>query len=363
MVKRIGKRDINIIDDEEAKLDHEFCPRCEANLTLQRGYDNTLPYWICLGCGEMLINPAIDTDTNIVWLCDECGAMLNIQAEFSEDCREWTCMDCGHRNEINAKELYSSEDEYQVDLRSPYRGLSDEAILKLTEYQDMELIGDKQNAMLVIHKETGIKYVKKLLYYYDKSVYDYIYFNPIAHMPRINAMYEGSNCLIIIEEYIDGKTVDELIDAGPLSEKQVVNIAIKVCQILSDLHSCPTPIIHRDIKTSNIIIASDGEIYLLDMNVAKWFDPNKTEDTQFLGTQNYAAPEQIGYGMSASTTKTDVYALGMLINVMLTCAFPKEKKADGRMWDVIEHCICLEADKRYSVEELMEELEKIERAL
>ena len=57
----------------------EFCPRCDANLTLQRGYRNDLPYWECKGCGEMLINPNIDTETNIVWLCDECGAMLNVQ--------------------------------------------------------------------------------------------------------------------------------------------------------------------------------------------------------------------------------------------------------------------------------------------
>ena len=57
----------------------EFCPRCDANLTLQRGYRNDLPYWECKGCGEMLINPNIDTETNVVWFCDECGAMLNVQ--------------------------------------------------------------------------------------------------------------------------------------------------------------------------------------------------------------------------------------------------------------------------------------------
>lgn len=350
----------DISTNEQINPDHEFCPRCEANLTLQKGYDNTLPYWVCLGCGEMLINPAIDTDTNIVWLCDECGQMLNLQSGFNEECGEWTCTECGRVNEINATELYSSEDEYQADIRSPYKGLSDKAILELSEYQDVELIGNKHNAILVIHKDTGIKYVKKLLYFYDKSVYDFIYSNPIKHMPRIKALYEGSNCLIVIEEYIEGKTVADLVDAGPFTEKQAVDIVINVCRILSDLYRCPTPIIHRDIKPSNIIVASDGEIYLLDMNVAKWYDPDKTEDTQFLGTKYYAAPEQIGYGMSASTTKTDVYAVGMLLNVMLTGAFPKEKKASGRIWDVIEHCIYLDADKRYYVEELIAELEKIE---
>lgn len=41
----------------------EFCPRCDANLTLQKGYCNDLPYWNCLGCGEMLINPQVETDS------------------------------------------------------------------------------------------------------------------------------------------------------------------------------------------------------------------------------------------------------------------------------------------------------------
>ena len=78
----------------------EFCPRCDANLTLQRGYRNDLPYWECKGCGEMLINPNIDTETNVVWLCDECGAMLNVQKGFQEDCGEWECTKCGFANAL-----------------------------------------------------------------------------------------------------------------------------------------------------------------------------------------------------------------------------------------------------------------------
>ncbi|MBQ1894182.1 MAG: hypothetical protein II167_00640, partial [Clostridiales bacterium] len=45
--------------------EHEFCPRCDANLTLQKGYINTLPYWVCKGCGEMLINPEVQADSDI----------------------------------------------------------------------------------------------------------------------------------------------------------------------------------------------------------------------------------------------------------------------------------------------------------
>lgn len=86
-------------------------------MTLQKGYDNVLPYWICKGCGEMLINPKMDDDSNVVWLCDECGACLNIQEGFENNCGEWNCSECGFVNKIDMREIYSSEDEYMIRLR------------------------------------------------------------------------------------------------------------------------------------------------------------------------------------------------------------------------------------------------------
>ncbi len=44
---------------------------------------------------DLLINPDVDTDSNIAWICDHCGAMLNIQEGFSEQCGEWKCTICG----------------------------------------------------------------------------------------------------------------------------------------------------------------------------------------------------------------------------------------------------------------------------
>ena len=341
------------------KDEYEFCPRCDANLTLQKGFDNTLSYWICLGCGEMLINPAVESDSNIAWICDGCGAMLNVQQGFHEECGKWTCLECGFVNEINARELYASEDEYQSELQNPYKGLSDEAVLELSKYYDEALLGDKGNVILVTEQVTGVRYVKKLLSVYDKSVYGYFMKNPVEHMPKIIKLYEGSNCLVVMEEYIQGNTVEELIEEAPLTEQQAVYIAIRICGILKELHHLPDAIIHRDIKPSNIILSPENEVYLLDMNVAKWYHPDKKDDTRYMGTPYYAAPEQVGFGFSSSSPKTDIYAVGILLNVMLTGKLPKEQKASGRIWDIIERCIRLDAEKRYTAEELIEELEGI----
>lgn len=108
---------------------YEFCPRCEANLTLQKGYSNELPYWICKGCGEMLINPVVPDD--IAWICDECESMLNIQPGFTTDCKEWACRECGYVNKIDATEIYATDDEYRAHKNSPLKGMSDEDILEL----------------------------------------------------------------------------------------------------------------------------------------------------------------------------------------------------------------------------------------
>ena len=80
----------------------EFCTRCKASLPMQKGYSNDLPYWICKGCGQVLINDSLDIDDEIVWICDECGAFLNAQPGFTTDCGEWACTDCGFVNKIDA---------------------------------------------------------------------------------------------------------------------------------------------------------------------------------------------------------------------------------------------------------------------
>ena len=337
----------------------EFCPRCQANLTLQKGFDNPLPYWICRGCGEMLVNPDVDFESGIAWICDECSAMLNIQTGFSEDCGEWTCTECGYVNKINAKEVYAYEDEYQSDKYNPYRGLSDEDLLELSTYVEVDYVENMGDVIPVKSLETGKIFIKKILYFYDKNFYQALIDAPAAHMPRIIGMYEGENALVVIEEYIDGNTVEDMIEENLIDQRQAVEITKKVCNILKELHNRPTPIIHRDIKPSNVMVDSDGEVWLIDINVSKLYHPGEQEGMRYTGTLNYAAPEQIGFGIAASTPGTDIYAVGVLLNVMLTGHLPQERKAKQPMWDIIKKCISLEVDDRYTASELIDELERI----
>lgn len=340
---------------------YEFCPRCDANLTLQKGYSNELPFWNCRGCGEMLINPEVDAEDDIVWICDGCGTMLNIQDGFNNNCGSWECTECGFVNKIDASEMYLSEDEFQASLRDPYKGLMDEEVLALSIYDEEGAVEGHPDIILVKNMVDDKKYVKKILSVYDANLYRYLMNHPISNMPKIYGVYESDNNLIVIEEYIEGRTLLEILDQSVIDPTEAVYIARRICYILKELHGLEKPIIHRDIKPSNIIIADDGKAYLIDINVAKWYKEESSEDTKLMGTIFYAAPEQFGYGFSASSAKSDIYAVGMLLNVMITGKLPKEEKAPEAVWSVIEKCIELKPEDRYSDDELISALDSILR--
>lgn len=81
---------------------------------------------------------------------------------------------------------------------------------------------------------------------------------------------EEENRLIVIEEYIHGKTLETVMEEhGVLSEENAAFVIRSLCDILHKLHGNLPPIIHRDIKPSNIIFSSDGVVKLIDFNAAR----------------------------------------------------------------------------------------------
>ena len=357
--KLVEKLKGNALKDEDGIL-CECCPRCEANLILQKGYDNRMPVWRCRGCGEMLINPDIQLNSNIVWICDKCAAVLNLQDDFEANDGKWECKECGFSNQINPGVVYASEDAFQSDVCNPYKGLNDEELLKLMIYEDGASLGGRENVIQVRNLHTGELFVKKVLYTYDRSIYDYLKDHPVKHMPHIIEVFEGSNALIVIEEFVQGKTIHECIESGPIPEMDAVRIVRRLCGILKDLHGLERPIVHRDVKPSNIMITPEGEVLLLDVNASKWHKPEEIDDTRHIGTMYYAAPEQAGFGMHASTPKADVYSIGVLLNVMTVGKFPKEEKASDRIWKIVKQCIYMEPEERCTLGELIGMLEETE---
>lgn len=175
-----------------------------------------------------------------------------------------------------------------------------------------------------------------------------------SFLPKIYDVCAFENGLCVLEEYVSGKTLSEIIKEKPLSEGKALNYFFNVCDAVSFLHSYG--IIHRDIKPSNVLITDEDKAVLIDLNSSREYNNESDGDTINLGTPGYAAPEQ--FGVHQSIPATDIYAMGILLNEMLTGISPVVKTYDGTLGKIIKNCIATQISERYqSVATLKAELE------
>ncbi len=130
----------------------------------------------------------------------------------------------------------------------------------------------------------------------------------------------------IIMEHINGKTLEQILNAQhgrPLSERLVLSWALQICRAMYFLSvQRPRPVVFRDLKPSNIMIARDGKVKIIDFGIARFFKEDKREDTYVYGTPGYASPEQ--YGSGQTDARSDVFSLGATLHHCLTGRNPSE---------------------------------------
>jgi len=223
--------------------------------------------------------------------------------------------------------------------------MSPENELILSFYKEAAYIDQAHQVSLVQHVETGEFFVKKIVSIDCLPVCTAIKENSFPSVPQIIQLIDDSPRLIIIEEYIHGKNLEKILAERLFSEKETVHIILKLCEILMPLHQHVPAIIHRDIKPSNLILEKHGNLYLIDFDASKAYDPDKKRDTVLMGTTDYAAPEQ--YGFQQSDQRTDIYSIGVLMNKMLTGRLPSESMAGGILGEVIRTCTALDPDNRF----------------
>ena len=230
--------------------------------------------------------------------------------------------------------------------------------LTLSYYQEVSELNKEHGVTLVKNILTNRLYVKKTLSVYNAEVYRFLMRHPVDNTPRIYAAAEDDGRLIVIEEYISGASLREVLAQGPLSETEALEITTQLCDIVAELHACVPPIIHRDIKPGNILLTDDGTVKLLDMNAAKQYLGEAEQDTQLIGTAGYAAPEQYGFG--SSTVQTDIYAIGVLMATLTRGSFSRRELTRSPYDRIIEKCTRIDPGERYpSVKHLARALEKL----
>lgn len=180
-------------------------------------------------------------------------------------------------------------------------------------------------------------------------------------LPRMYQSFEENGRQYIVMDLVEGQTVQELINKAPqarLSLGQVLDLAIQLADVLDYLHNHKPPIIFRDLKPGNIMVAAAGTVKLIDFGIARFFTKGKNVDTRVLGTPGYAAPEQYGRGQSDS--RTDIYALGASLHHCLTGKNPEENmfsflppsqlvpSLPKELDEVILKCCRLKPDERWT---------------
>ena len=184
-------------------------------------------------------------------------------------------------------------------------------------YEEVQDLSDRRS--IVRDNASGKLFYRKRLAIYNPEVFSWLRDHKSRYVPRIESFWQDGDELVVIEELIQGKTLEQvLFDAekeGGLPFEERIRILTELCDGLSFLHSAEPPIIHRDLKASNIMLTEDGVVKIIDYDAAKLYVKGQKRDTQLIGTQGSAAPEQ--YGFAASDARTDIYALGKLIERML----------------------------------------------
>jgi tetratricopeptide (TPR) repeat protein/predicted Ser/Thr protein kinase len=161
------------------------------------------------------------------------------------------------------------------------------------------------------------------------------------HIAAVHDIGEADGRTYIAMEYVEGKSLRDLLQPGPLKLRRALDLAIQAGDALARVHQ--HGVIHRDLKPENLLVTNDGYLKIIDFGLAKLVDPFaqsgladaatvadrrvRTEDGVILGTMGYMSPEQVRG--AAVDARSDVFSFGAVLYEMVTGSPPFKKRSSA----------------------------------
>jgi hypothetical protein len=143
---------------------------------------------------------------------------------------------------------------------------------------------------------------------------------------------DGDTRLYTVQEYVGGETLESLVRGGRhFTEDEARAICRDVTEILGYLHDRSPPLVHRDVKPSNVIVSADGAVHLVDFgSVRNVRDGDGVDGRTIVGTYGYMPMEQYE---ARAVPQSDYYALGMTLVFLLSHRDPTQITRTGMALD------------------------------
>ena len=240
------------------------------------------------------------------------------------------------------------EDEYPPELTEDYE------LLECLSWHD------DSRTLLVRHRGTGRLGVAKC-YFPDHPQFSRSEPEALRHlvappMPRFLMEAKCDRSRAVVREYIAGITLAQAARERAFDESEIRAIGEALCRQLNALHSCS--IIHRDLKPENVVLSPEGTPVLIDFGIAR-IQSDGSSDTFISGTVGFAPPEQ--YGFSQTDARSDLYALGMLLNWLKTGSRQLPPRAVTPLDRVIARCAAFDPADRYaSADQVLRALRRLQ---
>ena len=194
--------------------------------------------------------------------------------------------------------------------------------------------------------------------------------------------FEGQT--FIVMEYCEGQTLRQVIQKETLSIKKVLDIAIQICEGLTIAHE--KGIVHRDIKSDNIMLTPRGQVKIMDFGLAKLKGATKlTQSRSTVGTACYMSPEQAQ--REEVDHRSDIFSFGVVLYELLTGQLPFQgdheaavlhaiiseepqpvvrfnNKVSARLQDVVDKALAKEKEERYQhIDDVLADLRREKKSL